>query len=504
MLSFLLIVKSSKGQPIESLVGNPMPQRYFQINQFKERFKKVPSLIGLSNLHPYSLGSLNGYYSDGTLKSLQSYGNLEGLSLGIESLAPLENTNWVFYGELDYYNTQKKQVEANLSYFTQPFGSPYYFFQAVEGLWGHQYYKLAVDASNQVSDKISLGFHLQYNTDFLYRKNDTRNETVSLRIPIKLGISYQLLPTHTVSLAVGMEFAKADIMLNNRYTFSGQDDNYRIYFNTGMGSFLNGIDTGAETKRKTPELQLHYLIRGKSFDLSAQSMTRIGKENWVDKNVYRVDQPNEISSFNVINQELRFQSNIYFSRNYLALIASTNYVSGEGSYFNRVISRFQKNYNNHIFSYELKALLFYNKGLINQIGLGLSSYNHERTDTNYAYQLDNRYIKPEVFLGINKPILNRFDCFGMINTGIKYPMKVKHDPFAASNIYVELIGIPLANYMENRILDSKIIFGFNHGLKENGLVEYTWHTNYQRAINAADEFSNAKFLEFIFNVRFYF
>ncbi|XGA84029.1 hypothetical protein OEG92_03445 [Polaribacter sejongensis] len=127
--SLLLSVFSSFSQTAITIDSLSVIERDFQFEQFKNRYFQIPSLINQSNLKKFSYGEGKYLYGEGKLRHPQEFKKQNGLYLKTASLAALENTNWTFYGSLEYLNTRIEDVENNLTYGISEYNSPYYFFQ---------------------------------------------------------------------------------------------------------------------------------------------------------------------------------------------------------------------------------------------------------------------------------------------------------------------------------------------------------------------------------------
>lgn len=506
-LFFFLVFWFSWARQDSLLTNLSVNERDFSLLQFRERFQPIPSLIYQSTLKKYSLGEARYLYSNGDLQHLQNYKKQNGFAFHTESLSPLSKTGWTLFGALSYLNVRKDDVDANLSYGAQLNGSPIYLFQEVRGFWNHQNYKFRVDAANQITDRLSLGAHLKYSTNLYYRKIDTRNETVLLQVPLRFSASYELNPKNIFSVTLGLEYRKSDLEINNRFMTNNSGAEYIVYLNTGLGSFISGFGNSAsfETKGNIPEFQLHWLHKFTNADISVLSQTKFGNEEWLDQSITRTDLNNTLAEYNFTKQKLTVHYSHYFSKSTLAVNLKANYLDGESQFFNEVASQFQNNF--YVTSYQVSSevKLITLDAFINQFGLGVVYENRERLDVNFGYQFDNSYIHPSVTFGFNKTVSQSSSLFSKMVLNYYYPLAINHNPFAANNVYVDLIGNPVANYLETESLGIDAHLGIQYELKDKNLIEFNFIVNYQKALNSPmNSFDNTHFLEIVVGSRLYF
>ncbi len=471
VFSFLFLSLWSNAQNPGELYRLNAIERDFDINLFHSRYATLPALINLANISTFSYGRVNYFTGKGKFQHPQDYKKISGIMLSTASLAAVKETDWTLYGALEYQNSKKENVGVNLSYGINNNNSPYYFFQKQDGLWNHQNYNFSVASANQVSDKLSLGGSLNYNANQYYRKSDTRNETIALTIAGKLSASYHLKPNHTLSLAIGTEHQKAETDLYNKFPKSGADTEYVIYLNTGLGSFLKNIRQGANVRRSIPEVRLQWLHQTEDGDLSIESVTKRGKEEWEDPLISRVEENEVIARFTHTEQGV----NVFYTKRYkqkhLITSMTANYFSGEGELWEATTNNFLQNYTNQLISINAKGDLFYQNRTINRIGLGLSFINREQSDLNYGYRYNYTIVEPEFRFGLKKSINTKLILFNELITSYRYVTDLKHDPFAANNIFVDWIGNPTAEYLGADAFTIQHTLGLTINRPNDNLIE---------------------------------
>lgn len=453
-------------------------ERDFELRLFHNRYASVPSLINQANISKFSYGTINYFQGKGNFRHPQDYKEISGLRLSTASLSPVKETNWTLYGALEYQNSRKEDVEMNLSYGLKNNNSPYYFFQQKEGFWNHQHYDFSVIAANKLSEKLSLGASLDYKTNFYYRKTDTRNETVALTIYGKLSATYFLNPDHTLSLALGMERLKAESDLNNKFPKSNTNLTYNIYLNTGLGSFLKDITNGAEIRQNIPEVRLQWFHYMNESDLSVEVAAESGREQWIDRLINRVEQHDVIAQYNFNRHQLNIFYNKYYDRKRLFANLTANYLTGKGEVWDANLSRFLQNYINRSTTIKASSGLFFEKKTINRIGFGVSYFNREQTDINYGYEYDYNIVQPELDIGFTKSISTKVTLFTDIFAAYRYVPSLNHQPFAATNIFVDWIGNPTAGYLGTNAFNVSHRIGVTINMPDNNLLEIDLNSVY--------------------------
>lgn len=505
-LLFFALNTFSQSKKIDSLTAI---ERNFQFLLFQNRYFNFPSLINQSNIDKFTYGESNYLYSEGSLRHPQEYKKQNGLLLETASLASLENTNWTLYGSLQYLNTRKEDVENNLTYGITEYNSPYYFFQETSGLWNHQNYNFKVSAANKVNSKLTLGGYLNYDTNFYFRKNDTRNELTALKIITKVSASYQFNKKHLFSIALSNEFFKTDSELGNKFPENNTELTANYYLNTGLGSYIKNLETGFQSKRSIPELQLQWFTKQNNWDLSIESATKYGLERWINKNITLVDENDELTKYSFINQNIHLFYNKYQKNKQISLNLNAEYLKGKGKVWQETGAYYYKNFTTTSYKFNAKAdVLFYHQ-ILNKISLGVNYYNKKQLDLNYAYKFDYQYFEPEFSLGFNKDISKKTALFADVSAMYHYVLDVEHDPFAANNIFVDWIGNKNAAFTEISTVSFNTKLGVDLQLKNANKLEISITGNYLKATGVSDNnfnyySNNDDYLSLIAGLKLYF
>ena len=488
--SLLLSVFSSFSQTAITIDSLSVIERDFQFEQFKNRYFQIPSLINQSNLKKFSYGEGKYLYGEGKLRHPQEFKKQNGLYLKTASLAALENTNWTFYGSLEYLNTRIEDVENNLTYGISEYNSPYYFFQKTTGIWNHQNYNFEISAAHKVNSKLSLGGYLNYDTNFYFRKTDTRNELTALKINGKLSASYQFNEKHLLSLALSTEFFKTDSELGNKFPENNTEVTANYYLNTGLGSYIKNIDNGFQTKRILPQLQLHWLLKQNNWDLSVESATKYGVEKWVDKNIVRVEENDELTKYSFLNQQFNVVYNQYKKNSLLSINLNAEYLKGKGKVWQEVGTYYAKNFNATNYNFKTEANILFYKKFLNKVSLGVNYSNVEQLDLNYAYQFDYQFLEPKVAFGLHKDVSTKTSFFTNISGLYHHVLDMQHNPYAANNIYVDWIGNSVADYTGTSSFNLNTKLGFNVKLKNENTLECSLTGDYWKATSLSNETIN--------------
>ena len=476
--SLLFLISNAYSQSNKRMDSLPVLERDFQFQLFEDRYFNIPSLINHNNVYQFTYGEGRHLYSEGSLRYPQDYKKQNGLLIETASLASLENSNWTLFGSLEYLNTRKEDVENNLTYGILDYGSPYYFFQQTSGLWNHQNYNFKVAAANKVNSKLTLGAYLNYDTNFYFRKTDTRNELTALKVLGKISASYQFNDKHLFSLSLGNEFYKANSEFSNKFPENNTELTADYYLNTGLGSYIKNLDLGFDTKRSIPELQLQWLIKNDNYDVSIETDTKFGTEHWIDKDIIKVDENDERTRYSFIDQQLIIFYNRHYTNSLLSLNINAGYLNGEGKVWQETGAYYAKNFT--VISYSLKSnatLLFYNS-LLNKVSLGVNYLNKEQYDLNYAYTFDYQYIEPNISFGCNKELNKNVAIFTDLSLLYHHVLDVEHDPFAANNIFVDWIGNKIADYTGISTINYSLKLGTDLKLRNNNRLELSIETDY--------------------------
>ncbi len=507
--SLFFCVLSAFSQTIENVSNLSAAERDFQFKLFENRYFQIPSLLNQANLGKFSYGEGKYLYSEGALRHPQEYKKQNGLYVETASLAPLESTNWILYGGLEYLNSRKEEVENNLTYGIKEYGSPYYFFQETTGLWNHQNYNFQVSGANSINSKLTLGGYLNYDTNFYFRKTDTRNELTALKILAKVALSYKLNQKHMLSLALSNEFFKTDSELGNKFPENNTEATANYYLNTGLGSYIKNIDNGFESKRSIPNLQLQWLFKHNNSDLSIESSTGYGLERWIDKNIVRVEENDELTKYNFFRERLNIYYNSYKTNKLVALSLNAEYLKGKAKVWDENGAYYNQNFTST--SYRVKTegnILFYNQ-FLNKLSIGVNYYNKKQLDLNYAYQFDYQYLESEISLGINKKLSQKAAFFTDLGVLYHLVLDMEHDPFAANNIFVDWIGNKVANYTDIDTFNVNTKIGVDFALKHNNKLEFSITGDYLKATSLSSSevsyFSkNEDYLSLVAGLKLYF
>lgn len=485
-------------------------ERDFQLHFFENYNKQIPTLINQANILKFSYGKASYLYAEGELKHPQDYKKQNGFNFQTASLAPLENTNWTLYGSLEYLNTRNEGVETNLSYEIYDYNSPYYFFQKKTGFWNHQNYNFSVISANKISPKLSLGAQLNYSTNFYYRKSDTRNDKQSLTMQGKFSGTYKIAENHFLSASLGTSFFKKQSNFVNKFKENKTDMIYKIYFNTGLGSYRKDFSDENQSPSANKiiyQAQLHWGCKKQDYDIAILSSTKFGEEKWTDRRVFRVAENNILSRYQIFNQNISLFFNKNTNKNQISFNITGSYLKGEGRIKERNSDKY--NFNFITTQYDFKAIgdILFTKKTLNGLGFNIAYINKKQQDNNYVYQLNNQHIQSEIHFGFNRKVSNKLSVFDKVKGSYKYALKVKHEPFVAKNIFVDWIGNPISAYMSANSLGIYNDVGFTLELGNSSFLELGMINSYQCITNKskiATSLKNKDYLQFVLDFNIYF
>ena len=181
----------------------------FLYSQYIDVFSKTPSLLTEWKHDDWAYIGAGYDLTKGDFRNPQAYNSLSQLNILTESILKPETGNWIFHGKFLYSNGTAKDVHSNLSYHIGRNGSPYYILQKQPGDWNLQNYEFIATATNQITERLSLGFKVLYNGELSLRTIDTRNNQTSLVADLITSGSYKLSENNTLSL--GLDYKRVKV-----------------------------------------------------------------------------------------------------------------------------------------------------------------------------------------------------------------------------------------------------------------------------------------------------
>ncbi len=479
ILFFFFLFLNSYSQSAKDSLSNLGVQRNYQLHFFENYYKPIPSLINQSNIKYFTYGKFKYDYANGSLKHPQEYKKHNGFQLQTASLAKLDSTNWTLYGSLNYGNSRNEEVTTNLSYRIYSYNSPYYFFQNRTGFWNLQNYNFSVIAANAITNKLTIGTQLDYKTHFFYRKIDTRNNQQDLTILAKIAASYNTNKKNLFSLALGTEYLKLNANLSNHFPENKHLPEYRIYLNQGLGSYNKNTIAGALTKRNIYQLQAHWKYTKINKTIKVLSASKIGEEKWIDETINKVGKKNIINKYNFINQKIKLLYAIHYNEtSELFLNFDFNYLNGKGKIWEATGQYYNTNFKSVKYNYKLNSDWFFKSFFLSQLGASISYESNKNDDANYGYKLNNDYLTPTLKLGFSKVFSKKSNIYVLQNFSYHHVLNLKHNPFAANNLFLDWIGNPMANYLGYSYFNYNTSLSFNTTLQNNNMIEILAKTSY--------------------------
>ncbi|XGA84030.1 hypothetical protein OEG92_03450 [Polaribacter sejongensis] len=291
-------------------------------------------------------------------------------------------------------------------------------------------------------------------------------------------------------MALSTEFFKTDSELGNKFPENNTELTANYYLNTGLGSYIKNIDNGFQTKRILPQLQLHWLLKQSNWDLSVESSTKYGTERWIDKNIVRVEENDELTKYSFLNQQFNVVYNQYKKNSLLSINLNAEYLKGKGKVWQEVGTYYAKNFNATNYNFKTEANILFYKKFLNKVSLGVNYSNVEQLDLNYAYQFDYQFLEPKVAFGLHKDVSTKTSFFTNISGLYHHVLDMQHNPYAANNIYVDWIGNSVADYTGTSSFNFNTKLGFNIKLKNENTLECSLTGDYWKATSLSNETIN--------------
>lgn len=471
LLSFFLLVSVI----CFSQQTNFAEQNYFNREQLYQTFKNKKLLP--SSLYNYKFifhyGKTQYHFADGDFQHPQKHKKQNGLSVSTASFSSINNTSWKLYGALNYLNIRKEDVAVNQSFQIRDYLSPYYFFQNKKGYWNHQAYSFNLLGVNDINNKLTIGASLNYDNNQLYRKTDSRNETNQLSIPAVFSATYKINNTQSVSAGIGTEYFKAKTSIYNKYPQNNSNNEYTIYLNTGLGSYLKNIGENAEIRRDILEFRAMWYLQNNSLDISFFSQTKFGNERWINPSISSVNLSNNLGKYKFTKQHNNIVINKKVDNKQFLSTIETSYITGKGEAFNQATDLYNQNFTAKQFLLNGNVALLSCCNLISKVELGYTYNSIKQNDFNYGYQFDYTIMKPQVKIGVQKDVSEKTNAFLQLSSAYRTPTDVTHNPYAANNLYVDWVGNVNENYLSAEAFEFSAMGGVDLKITSKNILELT-------------------------------
>lgn len=396
LTSFLSVIVAKSFEK-EIMTSN---RRIYYYNNYFMHFGKIASSANLWNGPMWSLMELEVYQYDDRFKTPQMFGNGNYIGFSTESAQRVDSLGYAFYGKFMYKTGRDFDSEYNQVYKLPDFGNPIYLFLPIKGKWETQeYYFKGLMSKVLIKNRIFAGASMSYSGNLYNRVIDTRNRQTNLSIQLSPSITYRINSKN--SLSVGMDYlrAKYEPLNSNYMQRPGDDPNYWLYLNKGMGTYERiNLGYGFYSVSNSYEISAQWSrITGFKKLLSARISYMSGNNNFKSKT--NIPQTNDFFKlgkyeWSRAGVELALTSKVFGLDNLSNI--SFSYLKGDAFTFNDQQSLFQRSYK---YSEKLtKAItsFFVNNKVFNHISAGIAYENKGATDMNYGHRYSYHNIVPEV------------------------------------------------------------------------------------------------------------
>ena len=203
----------------------------------------------------------------------------------LKSVQSFKKTGWRFYGNFTLNISDHENADWNLGYAKSDIGNPYRLLTERTGDFNVKQYGLNGIMCKQLGNKLSLAAGVNYKGDLYFRMRDTRNEFYNLTAEITGAVSYSLNENSALSIGLSYFYKKASPAFTNKFYTTGPDsDEYKLYFNEGLGDFSQIPDLSSQyiLKNQNPKYYISY-FGGNKNKFSISYAAYFGKELWENK-----------------------------------------------------------------------------------------------------------------------------------------------------------------------------------------------------------------------------
>lgn len=443
-------------------------ERDYQNRNYTLHFDKIASAKNLWTGESWSAIALSAHQFHREFKTPQMFGSENSVMLQTESIQMIDSSGYAFYGKFYYKTDREFNSHFNQVHTIPSYGNPFYLFMPRKGKWETQEYFLEGAASkNIVKEKLFAGFHISYSGDLYNKVVDTRNKQTNMSVVLSPSLTYNFSEKDYLSLSFMYKRDKYKPLNSNKYQQPGDDPDYWLYMNQGMGTYDRptiGYGLISETDTYEFAAQWHRRIdfdKYFTFTVSADLA-----QNMLNSTVSK-PQSNETYiygkyDYNVLKASVAYTSG--FREGKLLGAIEYNQVSGKGNIYNEQQSVYQKSY-----SYKSRNatafLAYYPKSaIINKIQFSLKYDYSYGLDLNYGQTYSYTNILPDISASFLSHKLFNGNVFYNLGGSFNYNLDNSHSPVGAfSNIYTKSILNPTLSYATSNYLsaNSSIVFQTN-------------------------------------------
>ncbi len=480
----LALATTARGQ-VDSSINYSYNHREFVKQEYQTLYSFAPSMLGLWDQKDFSYISLNYQHKDGNFRDLQSYKERGATEIVTESILSLDG-GWRFYGKFGYVNGNSKDVRMNLSYDSHKNLSPYYYIIGAPGDWSFQNYLFEGSASKELKkDRLFAGINIKYYSYLNFRNVDYRNEQYNLNIKITPSVTYKIDKYNSVTLGALFSREKLEPEIYSKYQQSNAGDDYQVYINTGLGSFIKNAPQSTTTINKEYGAFLGYRVDRGSNRLDISALFSINNQNMENKMTSSISElGKELGKYENINLE----SNINYRRllpnnRFIVINVGGQYIMGDGSPYNNVSKSYTKNYTVDKFAVNSRLDFYNSNSILTNLFLSAILDNKKELDMHYGQQVDFTNLKIGGGFMLNRDFGRvgdiSFSADGFYSTNLDF----FHDPVAASqNFITQKILYSKLSFLSADYVEANAKLVFTRALGVNYCVDFVLYGGYAQAL----------------------
>lgn len=423
----------------EELFAANYRDRNYNYDLFNSIYSSVPSAMNLWKGGSWSTMDVKYQYVEREFKSTQMFSRESAYTFVSESIQKIDTLDVIFYGQFMYQTSNSFDAKYNLYYRTKEVGSPFYFFVPANGNWQTQKYFVKGGVSKSIlNKKMYVGASVSYSGDLFNRTIDIRNSKKELDIVIFPSLTYNISKKQSVSAGVNYSRNKKEPRLSSYFPRAGDDTNYWIYFNKGMGTYEH-VNMGYSVSAISHSLDyiLKWVNDSDKYTLSADLSFSSGSEKWQSKfNKPDLAEFYDLTKYDLYQYSSKISLAIPFSS--FSTLSSIKFfmMDGTGSTYNEPNQKYQDSYIYDRLNISLASNFLFFRDHANKIGVDVSYDVTDRLDLNYGQKTSISTLTTSLGVGLIKLPLLKGVLFLDLNLFNSLNLDSFHDPVSASsNIY---------------------------------------------------------------------
>lgn len=466
--------------------------RSYDYEEFNSIYSFVPSTMNLWRGGSWSSINARYEFNERNFKSTQMFSREYLYGFDSESIQKIDSLDVTFYGKFLYNTTRAFDASYNLFYKHKNNGSPFYLFTPAKGNWQTQTYLVKGGASKSFFNrKLHVGVMLSYTGDMFNRVLDTRNSNIDLNTEVHPSLTYMFTPDHAFSFGVNYRRNKMEPRLSNYFPRPGDEENYWIYINKGMGTFEH-VNTGYSVFSITHSLDYtanwHLKIDG--LTLSADASYLDGGEEWQTK----FSRPNTADLFEIAKYDWnriigRISLSSPASRWNAGSVSSLEYemLDGLGYTFNESAQLYQKAYSYNKIQIKFNSDLLFDRNMVNKLGVNFVFEVNDALDLNYGHKSSFTNLNSVLKIGAMKMPVLKGSLYVDLDFMHNLNLVNSHNPLSAdSNIFTVNIHKPYLRYRTTDYIaispvivwEKRVSKNIAFGVELSGILLNPYNENY--------------------------